>query len=150
MMRVRTGRRWVVVRGEGTPCDWPEASMTTHAANQVPTRGRRAAVSVGDPILTSKITLPDVAGWGGTAPADHQADRGGRALVPAYRRHRPSGRGQDDGPGLVGGGGTRSGGLGRTGRVRQPARRVLVLCPGGVAPGRCRHSEGAAGRPARE
>jgi hypothetical protein len=37
--------------------------MTTHTANQVPTRGRRAAGSVGDPILTSKITLPDVPDW---------------------------------------------------------------------------------------
>jgi LuxR family transcriptional regulator, maltose regulon positive regulatory protein len=37
--------------------------MVTHAANQVSTRSRRVAVSVGDPILTAKITLPDVPGW---------------------------------------------------------------------------------------
>ena len=37
--------------------------MATHAVNQASTRGRRAAVSVGDPILTSKITPPDVPDW---------------------------------------------------------------------------------------
>jgi LuxR family transcriptional regulator, maltose regulon positive regulatory protein len=37
--------------------------VVTHAANQVSTRSRRVAVSVGDPILTAKITLPDVPGW---------------------------------------------------------------------------------------
>ena len=37
--------------------------MASHAANQVSTRGRRAIVSVGDPILISKITPPDVPDW---------------------------------------------------------------------------------------
>src|SRR5438477_13187026 len=34
--------------------------MTADGVNQASTRGRRATVSVGDPILTSKITPPDV------------------------------------------------------------------------------------------
>ena len=37
--------------------------MATHAVNQASTRGRRAAVSAGDPILASKITAPDVPDW---------------------------------------------------------------------------------------
>src|SRR5205809_5338443 len=36
--------------------------MAAHVANQASTRGRRAAVS-GDPILTSKITPPNVPDW---------------------------------------------------------------------------------------
>jgi LuxR family maltose regulon positive regulatory protein len=42
--------------------------MTTHAASQVPTRGGRAAAAAGDPILTSKITLPDVPDWAVSRP----------------------------------------------------------------------------------
>jgi LuxR family transcriptional regulator, maltose regulon positive regulatory protein len=37
--------------------------MASHAASQLSTRGRRAIVSVGDPILISKITPPDVPDW---------------------------------------------------------------------------------------
>ncbi len=37
--------------------------MTAHVANQTPTRGRRSAVSAGDPILASKITAPTVPDW---------------------------------------------------------------------------------------
>ena len=37
--------------------------MTADGANQASTRGRRATVSSGDPILTSKITPPDVPHW---------------------------------------------------------------------------------------
>jgi LuxR family transcriptional regulator, maltose regulon positive regulatory protein len=37
--------------------------MTTHAATQVVTGSRRSAASVGDPILASKVTAPDVPGW---------------------------------------------------------------------------------------
>src|SRR5437764_12198152 len=37
--------------------------MTVDGANQPSTRGRRPAMSVGDPILTSKITPPDVPHW---------------------------------------------------------------------------------------
>jgi len=37
--------------------------MAAHVANQVSTRGRRSAVSVGDPILAAKITAPAVPDW---------------------------------------------------------------------------------------
>ncbi len=37
--------------------------MAAHAVNETSTRDRRAAVSGGDPILTSKITPPDVPDW---------------------------------------------------------------------------------------
>jgi LuxR family maltose regulon positive regulatory protein len=37
--------------------------MATHAAKQVATSPRRPAASAGDPILESKITMPDVPGW---------------------------------------------------------------------------------------
>src|SRR5438874_1438496 len=37
--------------------------MAAHAANEASTRGRRAAASGGDPILTSKITPPNVPDW---------------------------------------------------------------------------------------
>ena len=37
--------------------------MAAHVANRVPARTRRSAALVGDPILTSKITAPDVPAW---------------------------------------------------------------------------------------
>src|SRR5262249_16352734 len=37
--------------------------MATHAARQMVTSPRRPAASGGDPVLTSKITAPDVPGW---------------------------------------------------------------------------------------
>jgi LuxR family maltose regulon positive regulatory protein len=37
--------------------------MAAHASNQASTRGRRTAVSVGDPILTSKIAAPNIPDW---------------------------------------------------------------------------------------
>jgi LuxR family transcriptional regulator, maltose regulon positive regulatory protein len=37
--------------------------MAAYAANRVPTSTRRSTVPVGDPILTSKITAPDVPAW---------------------------------------------------------------------------------------
>src|SRR5213078_5342278 len=37
--------------------------MTADGANQASTRGHRATVSSGDPILTSKITPPNVPDW---------------------------------------------------------------------------------------
>ena len=37
--------------------------MAAHAGNRGPTRTRRAAVLVDDPILTSKITVPDIPAW---------------------------------------------------------------------------------------
>src|SRR2546429_9375155 len=37
--------------------------MTADGVNQASTRGRRATVSGGDPILTSKITPPNVPDW---------------------------------------------------------------------------------------
>ena len=37
--------------------------MAAHAGNRGPTRTRRAAVLVDDPILTSKITAPDIPAW---------------------------------------------------------------------------------------
>src|SRR5579875_2813637 len=72
-------------------------------------------------------------GLGGAAPAAHQAARREHPVAPADGCHRPARGGQDDGPGDVGGGGTRDGCLGPPGRVRQPAGGVLVLCRGGVA-----------------
>jgi LuxR family transcriptional regulator, maltose regulon positive regulatory protein len=37
--------------------------MAAYVANQTSTRGRRSAVSAGDPILASKITVPNVPDW---------------------------------------------------------------------------------------
>ena len=37
--------------------------MAAHVANRAPARTRRPAALVGDPILTSKITAPDVPAW---------------------------------------------------------------------------------------
>ena len=37
--------------------------MAAYAANRVPTSTRRSTVPIGDPILTSKITAPDVPAW---------------------------------------------------------------------------------------
>src|SRR5580704_8710752 len=67
------------------------------------------------PYSGSEDHRAECAGLGGSAPADHQADRSGYAVVPADRCHRPARCGQDDGPGVVGGGRTPDGGLGRPG-----------------------------------
>ena len=37
--------------------------MAVHVPNHVPTRGRRSSVPAGDPILASKITVPNVPDW---------------------------------------------------------------------------------------
>ena len=37
--------------------------MVAYAANRAPTSIRRTTVPIGDPILTSKITTPDVPAW---------------------------------------------------------------------------------------
>src|SRR5690348_1618464 len=37
--------------------------MAAHAAEQVVTSSKRPAASAGDPILVSKITVPDLPGW---------------------------------------------------------------------------------------
>ena len=37
--------------------------MATHAAKQAVTGSQRSAASIGDPILASKVTAPDVPGW---------------------------------------------------------------------------------------
>src|SRR5215831_11200468 len=37
--------------------------MATHAAKQVVTGSKRTAASAGDPILTSRITAPEVPDW---------------------------------------------------------------------------------------
>ena len=37
--------------------------MAAHVANRAPARTRRSAALVGDPILTSKITAPDIPAW---------------------------------------------------------------------------------------
>ena len=70
-MRSRCGWDFVVCAGEmpaggrevdpaGAPA---EVHMATHAAKQVVTSPRRPAASAGDPILTSKITAPEVPDW---------------------------------------------------------------------------------------
>ncbi len=74
--------------------------------------------------------------------------------VPADCCHRASRGGQDDGPGVVGRGGTTGRGLGRPGSLRQPAGSLLVLCGRRAEPGRRGPPEdidgryaGAGGRP---
>ena len=37
--------------------------MAAHVANRAPARTRRSAVPAGDPILTSRITAPEVPEW---------------------------------------------------------------------------------------
>src|SRR6516165_4013773 len=68
MMPRRAGGRWVGGRARrpaGPTAVRPalEVSMAAHAGNRGPTRTKRAAVLVEDPILTSKITAPDIPAW---------------------------------------------------------------------------------------
>jgi LuxR family transcriptional regulator, maltose regulon positive regulatory protein len=63
MMRGRIGWRWVVTGGEGALRDGREVPMTAHVASEAAAHGRRAGVSVGDPILAAKITVPKVPAW---------------------------------------------------------------------------------------
>jgi len=81
--------------------------MATHGTSQVATCARRSAVSADDPVPAAKITAPGVPEWAVQRARITKAHRRGRAVVPADCRHWPSGRGQDDGPGAVGGGRTR-------------------------------------------
>ena len=71
-----------------------------------------AAVSAGEPILASKITAPGVPDWAVQRPRITKLIAEGTRWCPLTVVTGPPGRGQDDGPGVVGGGGTGAGGLG--------------------------------------
>ena len=89
--------------------------MATEVAEQVPARARRPAVSAGIPILASKITVPGVPDWAVPRLRVTTLITEGTRWCPLTVVTGPAGRGQDDGPGAVGGGGTRDGCLGRPG-----------------------------------
>ena len=89
--------------------------MATYAAERVATRARRPAGSAGVPIVAAKITAPGVPDWVVPRPRITELIAAGHAVVPADCCQRPGGRGQDDGPGVVGGGPARDGCLGRRG-----------------------------------
>jgi len=84
----------------------------TYAAKQT-VHVSTPAVSVGIPILASKITAPKVAEWVVARP--RITDRPGDPLVPADGCQRAGRRGQDDGAGGMGGGPIRPGDLGQRG-----------------------------------
>ena len=89
--------------------------MAAHVTKQVTTRARGSAVSADVPILASKITAPGVPGWVLPRPRITKLIAEGRRWCPLTVVTGPPRRGQDDGPGAVGGGRTRDGGLGRPG-----------------------------------
>src|SRR5438874_12806110 len=68
--------------------------MTVDGANQPSTRGRRPAMSVGDPILTSKITPPDVPGWAVPRPRITKLIAEGRRWCPLTVVTGPPGAGK--------------------------------------------------------
>src|ERR1700728_2895568 len=107
--------------------------MAAYGVNRAPASVKRPAVPAGDPILTSKITAPGVPPGAVHRPRLTELTATGTrcgpltAVVPADRGDRSGWCGQDDGGGVVGGGRIWPGRVGRPGRVRQPAGRVLVL-----------------------
>src|SRR5580692_2659232 len=68
--------------------------MAAHAANEASTRGRRAAVSGGDPILTSKITPPNVPDWAVPRPRITQQIAEGTRWCPLTVVTGPPGAGK--------------------------------------------------------
>ena len=68
--------------------------MAAHAANETSTRGRRAAVSGGDPILTSKITPPNVPDWAVPRPRITQQIAEGTRWCPLTVVTGPPGAGK--------------------------------------------------------
>ena len=126
-----------------------EVPMVTDVAKQVATSAGRSAISAADPVLAAKITAPDVSGLGRAAPADLRAAGPGHAVVPADCCHRASWSGQDDGPGVVGGGGDTGLSPGSPWTATTTARVLLVLRRRGTAPFRHCHPGGTAGAPRR-
>src|SRR5258705_10153220 len=68
--------------------------MAAHAANEASIRGRRAAVSGGDPILTSKITPPNVPDWAVPRPRITQQIAEGTGWCPLTVVTGPPGAGK--------------------------------------------------------
>ena len=68
--------------------------MAAHAVNEASTRGRRAAVSGGDPILTSKITPPNVPDWAVPRPRITQQIAEGTRWCPLTVVTGPPGAGK--------------------------------------------------------
>src|SRR6266704_2974460 len=68
--------------------------MAAHAANEASIRGRRAAVSGGDPILTSKITPPNVPDWAVPRPRITQQIAEGTRWCPLTVVTGPPGAGK--------------------------------------------------------
>jgi hypothetical protein len=127
-------------------------SVRSHDRSAVPppSRARNARdparrPGVETPILASKITVPGVPGWTVPRPRITKLIAEGTRWCPLTVVTAPP-RGQDDGPGAVGGGGSRAGGLGAPGRLRQPAGGLLGLRRRGATPVRHGRPEGAVGR----
>ena len=68
--------------------------MAAHAVNEASIRGRRAAVSGGDPILTSKITPPNVPDWAVPRPRITQQIAEGTRWCPLTVVTGPPGAGK--------------------------------------------------------
>ena len=85
--------------------------MAIQVAEQVAARDRWPAVSVGVPILASKITAPGVPDWVVPLPRITELIAGGMRWCPLTIATGPAGAGKDDGAGVLGGGRARAGSL---------------------------------------
>ncbi|HEX6527365.1 MAG TPA: LuxR C-terminal-related transcriptional regulator [Streptosporangiaceae bacterium] len=68
--------------------------MTVYAADRAPTSAKRSAVSVGDPILTAKITAPDVPAWAVQRPRISKLIAEGTRWCPLTVVSGPAGAGK--------------------------------------------------------
>jgi LuxR family transcriptional regulator, maltose regulon positive regulatory protein len=68
--------------------------MSVYAANRAPTSAKRPAVLVGDPILTSKITAPDVPAWAVQRPRITKLIAEGTQWCPLTVVSGPAGAGK--------------------------------------------------------
>ena len=71
-----------------------EVTMAAHAANRAPTSTRRSTVPIGDPILTSKITAPDVPAWAVQRPRITERIAEGTRWCPLTVVTGPAGAGK--------------------------------------------------------
>ena len=114
--------------------------MAANVAGQVAAPARRPAVSAGIPILAAKITVPGVPDWAVPRPRITKLIAEGTRRCPLTIVTGPPGAGKTMALALWAAAEARDCCLDLPGRLRQPARRLLVLCRRGTGPVRSCHS----------
>ena len=119
--------------------------MVADVAGQVAAPARRPAVSAGIPILAARITAPGVPDWAVPRPRITKLIAEGARRCPLTIITGPPGAGKTMALALWAAAERRCCCLDLPGGLRQPARRLLVLCRRGPGPVRSYSSQGVVG-----